>query len=58
MNTEDLSAVKTIQPPPTRKEPVAEELHGRTVVDDYRWLEGDNSDGFGFLENLKEQETG
>ncbi|HLU82280.1 MAG TPA: hypothetical protein VKZ43_02670, partial [Trueperaceae bacterium] len=31
-------------PPPTRKEPVVEVLHGRTLVDEYRWLEGDNSD--------------
>jgi prolyl oligopeptidase len=31
-------------PPSTRREPVADVLHGRTIVDDYRWLEGDNSD--------------
>src|SRR5690606_14315832 len=28
----------------TRKDPVTDELHGRKVIDDYRWLEGDNSD--------------
>jgi len=31
-------------PPSTRKEPVVEVLHGRTLIDEYRWLEGDNSD--------------
>jgi len=31
-------------PPLTRKEPVTEVIHGRTLTDDYRWLEGDNSD--------------
>ena len=31
-------------PPPTRTDPVTETLHGVTVVDPYRWLEGDNSD--------------
>ena len=31
-------------PPATRIEPVTEVLHGTAVVDDYRWLEGDNTD--------------
>lgn len=30
-------------PPQTKTEPVAEQLHGTSVVDSYRWLEGDNS---------------
>lgn len=28
-------------PPPTDREPVEEALHGQTVADPYRWLEGD-----------------
>jgi len=31
-------------PPQTKTDPVNEQLHGTTVVDNYRWLEGDNSD--------------
>jgi prolyl oligopeptidase len=31
-------------PPPTRVEPVTDELHGAAIVDAYRWLEGDSSD--------------
>jgi prolyl oligopeptidase len=31
------------RPPASRIEPVTDRLHGRTVVDNYRWLEGDNS---------------
>jgi prolyl oligopeptidase len=31
-------------PPATRVEPVGETIHGVTIVDEYRWLEGDNSD--------------
>ncbi|MFA6046430.1 MAG: prolyl oligopeptidase family serine peptidase [Phycisphaerales bacterium] len=31
-------------PPPTRVEPVTETIHGRTLTDNYRWLEGNNSD--------------
>lgn len=31
-------------PPPTEKRPVTETIHGQKVVDEYRWLEGDNSD--------------
>jgi prolyl oligopeptidase len=30
-------------PPPTRVEPVTESVHGVTVTDPYRWLEGDNA---------------
>jgi prolyl oligopeptidase len=32
------------EPPDTRSEPVRDVLHGREIVDRYRWLEGDNSD--------------
>ena len=32
------------KPPSTRVEPVKEAIHGVNVVDNYRWLEGDNSD--------------
>ena len=31
-------------PPPTEVRPVKETIHGVTLVDNYRWLEGDNSD--------------
>ncbi|HVU63007.1 MAG TPA: hypothetical protein VHC70_03455, partial [Phycisphaerales bacterium] len=31
-------------PPATEKKPVKETLFGHTLVDDYRWLEGDDSD--------------
>ncbi len=31
-------------PPVTEKKPVTDTIHGKTFVDDYRWLEGDNSD--------------
>lgn len=30
-------------PPPTRVDPVTETIHGFTFTDNYRWLEGDNS---------------
>ena len=30
-------------PPQTRVEPVTETIHGVSVVDNYRWLEGDNT---------------
>lgn len=30
-------------PPATRVEPVTDVIHGRQIVDHYRWLEGDNS---------------
>jgi prolyl oligopeptidase len=33
----------TARPPATKVEPVTETLHGVEVVDNYRWLEGDNS---------------
>src|SRR6056297_2309616 len=29
-------------PPITERDPVTEELHGETIVDPYRWLEGDD----------------
>ncbi|MBP8812035.1 MAG: S9 family peptidase [Kofleriaceae bacterium] len=32
-----------LKPPATRVEPVRETLHGVEIVDNYRWLEGDNS---------------
>jgi prolyl oligopeptidase len=32
------------RPPASRIGPVTDTLHGRTVVDEFRWLEGDNSD--------------
>jgi prolyl oligopeptidase len=31
------------RPPATRSEPVTDTVHGQTIVDNYRWLEGDNS---------------
>ena len=31
------------KPPATRIAPVSEKLHGVAIVDNYRWLEGDNS---------------
>lgn len=31
-------------PPPTKQEPVKDEIFGIEYVDNYRWLEGDNSD--------------
>jgi len=39
-----VSAQNVIKPPATRVDPVTDELHGSKVVDNYRWLEGDNSD--------------
>lgn len=33
-----------VGPPPTEKRPVTDTVHGQAIVDDYRWLEGDNSD--------------
>src|SRR5262245_45711915 len=32
----------TAKPPATARKPVTETLHGVTLTDDYRWLEGDN----------------
>ena len=37
------SPTKSAMAPATRQEPVREVLHGRQIVDRYRWLEGDNS---------------
>ncbi|HYE61358.1 MAG TPA: prolyl oligopeptidase family serine peptidase [Phycisphaerales bacterium] len=39
-----LTAAVFAGPPETRKDPVTETIHGQTFTDDYRWLEGDNSD--------------
>jgi prolyl oligopeptidase len=36
--------VTQARPPATRSEAVSDVLHGVTLVDEYRWLEGDNSD--------------
>jgi len=38
------AAITVPPPPPTRPEPVREVIHGVPIVDDYRWLEGDDSD--------------
>jgi prolyl oligopeptidase len=38
-----VSKASVARPPATRQEPVREALHGRELVDPYRWLEGDNS---------------
>src|ERR1700683_2158190 len=39
------SGVKTsARPPATRVDPVRDSLHGVDLVDNYRWLEGDNTD--------------
>ena len=37
------SSVALAAPPETKSEPVTDTIHGSTVVDEYRWLEGDNS---------------
>ena len=39
-----LAAQVPANPPASRVEPVTDVLHGTKVVDNYRWLEGDNSD--------------
>src|SRR5438876_931245 len=33
----------SVVPPPTRVDPVKETIQGTEIVDNYRWLEGDNS---------------
>jgi prolyl oligopeptidase len=38
-----LAAFSHAVPPPARVEPVTETVHGFTFTDNYRWLEGDNS---------------
>jgi prolyl oligopeptidase len=38
------SRTLSLRPPATRIEPVTETLHGVEITDNYRWLEGDNSD--------------
>ena len=42
--TSGASALQVSAPPPTETRRVVERLHGVEVVDEYRWLEGDNSD--------------
>src|SRR5690606_16124004 len=44
MSTKPDADPQQLAPPPTPKKPVTDELHGHTIVDDFRWLEGDNSD--------------
>src|SRR6476469_4643300 len=39
-----ISAQAPLKPPATRVDPVTDDLHGAKVVDNYRWLEGDNAD--------------
>ena len=38
-----LSAAKIMPPPPTKTEPVTDDLHGVKITDPYRWLENQNS---------------
>ena len=38
-----VAAQSSSKPPASRVEPVSETLHGVAIVDNYRWLEGDNS---------------
>lgn len=38
------ASIALAKPPQTRVEPVKDIVHGVEIVDDYRWLEGDNSD--------------
>lgn len=44
MTPTTLLAASPAAPPPTEKRPVEEVIHGKTFIDDYRWLEGDNAD--------------
>lgn len=37
------STIAIAAPPETKSAPVTDTIHGNTVVDEYRWLEGDNS---------------
>ena len=37
------STIAIAAPPETKSVPVTDSIHGDTVVDEYRWLEGDNS---------------
>jgi len=40
-----VSPAESVGPPPqTRAEPVTDTLHGVAITDNYRWLEGDNTD--------------
>jgi prolyl oligopeptidase len=38
------AAAALAAPPTSEKRPVTDEVHGQKLVDDYRWLEGDNAD--------------
>lgn len=38
-----IASAAIASPPPTRVEPVTETIHGFTFTDNYRWLEGDNT---------------
>ncbi|UCD75194.1 MAG: S9 family peptidase [Phycisphaerales bacterium] len=66
-----ISASTVLGPPPTRIEPVVEELHGVEVVDNYRWLEASvkeseevadwvavqNEATFAFLESIPQRDA-
>jgi prolyl oligopeptidase len=41
---ENRVAKTSARPPATRVAPVTDTIHGAAVIDNYRWLEGDNSD--------------
>lgn len=43
MTSQDATRTAMTPPPPTRAEPVTDTVHGVSITDDYRWLEGDNS---------------
>lgn len=42
--TNTLTIAFVLAPPPTRKDPISETLHGEVLVDDYRWLEALEAD--------------
>ncbi len=39
-----LATSATAGPPDSPQRPVTDVMHGRTIIDEFRWLEGDNSD--------------